>query len=65
MITLNLNQIKILLEMCGDDDEITTELVIEERADGYHGSGLYAYDSEYPEEGSVFLDPALEKDGEG
>ena len=46
-------QIRELNNMIDDDEE---EIAIEHIDDGHSGKGLYAWYSEYPEEGSVLLD---------
>lgn len=48
-----LSQAQTLLEMFGGDD---TSITVSELTDGHSGSGLYAYATEYPDEGSVFLE---------
>lgn len=51
-VTLNLNQAMQLLRMFGGED---AEISVKEMA-GHSGPGLYAYFSEYPEEGVEKLD---------
>ena len=55
-ITMNLAQASQLLYWFGGIDH---EVSISD-TDGHSGPGLYCYSAEYPEEGSVFLDPNIE-----
>lgn len=56
MIEFTKPQVEALLEMFGGDDE--TMIAVERWGDEAHsGSGLYGYHSDYPNEGSILLDP--------
>lgn len=57
MIEINLSQAKKLLEMFGESESVIT---VKELDDGSFGAGLYAWHSEYPEEGSFYL-PELDE----
>lgn len=60
-IEFNLENARALLEMFHCEDE----LVIAEWMDDHEdGPGLYAYYSEYPDEGSLSLEPLAKKGGE-
>jgi hypothetical protein len=57
-ITLTVKEIDILKQYFVDDsdgDGIETEITIECWADGVEGPGHYAYYTDYPDEGTVFL----------
>ena len=63
MPTLNLHQAQTLLEMFGGEDTLIT---VDECDTGHSGPGVYAYSTEYPDEGSTFLAPEpdpIEDDG--
>ena len=51
-----LEQAKELVKMFGNDDEITVTVVEKKDSDMSHsGPGLYAFETEYPEDGSIWL----------
>lgn len=54
-IEFTLEQAETLVEMFGGekDSSVTVTLTI-----GHSGEGLYAYESEYPGEGSTYLGPS-------
>lgn len=53
-IVINLSQAQQLVELFGDCSETDICLL---SGDGHSGPGVYAYYDEYPEEGSVLLEP--------
>lgn len=52
-IEFNLATAQALVATFGGDDE--TEMTVAHSVDGHSGPGLYAYSSDYPDEGSIFL----------
>jgi hypothetical protein len=53
---LNIHQARLLVSLFGDDD---CELTVEYRDHGYGGPGLYAWSTDYPDDGEVLLDPVI------
>jgi hypothetical protein len=53
-------QAQALLDMFGGDDE-TVITVAPGDASSHSGPGLYAYISDYPDEGAIFLGPEGER----
>lgn len=49
-----------LVECFGGDE--STEITVIDSATGHSGPGLYAYTTDYPDEGSTFLGPEARKD---
>lgn len=56
-ITLTRAQALAFVDTFGGDDETTMTLSVGDDA-AHSGPGIYAHSSEYPDEGSIFLDPA-------
>lgn len=54
MANLNLSQTVQLLAFFGGDD---AKLSVEFHENGHDGPGVYAWITDYPEEGSIRLDP--------
>jgi hypothetical protein len=53
-LTFKLKQAKLLVEFFGEDEE--TEITVVEGDETAHsGYGLYAYYSDYPDEGTFYL----------
>lgn len=51
-ITINHNQARQLIALFGGEDAEYTIFM----SDGHRGYGLYAYHSDYPEDGAAFLE---------
>lgn len=47
----------IAAECLGYEGENLQNLIVEYASDGWSGPGFYAWDAEYPEEGSLFVPP--------
>ena len=54
-ITINQRETEALLAMFRGESGDETITVIDGDENSHSGPGLYAYDSEYPDEGSIFL----------
>ena len=54
-------QAQALLEMFGGDDETRITVAVGD-ALSHSGPGLYAYHTEYPDEGALFLGPEGEQE---
>lgn len=52
---------KLAAEMMGYEGEYLEYLVVEFKEDGWNGPGYYAWDKEYPEEGSCFIPSSSSK----
>ncbi len=48
-------EIKNLYDMCGGEFDTEITLYYDDEGSGHSGIGLYAYHTEYPDEGAVFL----------
>ena len=63
---IKLHEAKALLELFGDDPEMVLKVQDAGDCEAPHsGPGLYAWDAEYPEDGSTHIsaDPGDEDDG--
>jgi hypothetical protein len=55
VVIRNVEQARALVDMFGGDNEVTVT-VLELGEEAHSGTGLYAYHTDYPDEGSACLD---------